>query len=111
MARQVCLTRRSPGVVTRIECMLHQLAGGQGLWMLFCAAGLDGAQPSVVRAQGPFYGAAEAQAVLGEIVGNLLAQGYAMGDGPLIWTLHLRRELRQQDAERGHPAGHFRLQP
>ena len=44
MARQVCLTRRSPGVVTRIECMLHQLAGGQGLWMLFCAAGLDGAQ-------------------------------------------------------------------
>lgn len=111
MSHQLCLVRRSPGVVTRIECMLHPLAGGQGLWMLFCAAGLDGAQPSAVRAQGPFYGASEAQAVLGEIVGNLLAQGYGAVDELPIWTLHLRAELRRQNTGRGHPPGHFRLQP
>lgn len=111
MSRQLCLTRRSPGVVTRIECMLHQLAGGQGLWMLFCAAGLDAAQPSAVRAQGPFHGACEAQAVLNDIVGNLLGQGYGAVEEPSIWCLHLQAELRRQNAGRGHPPGHFRLQP
>ena len=111
MPRHLCLTRHSPGVVTRIECMLHPLAGGQGLWMLFCAAGLNAAQPSAVKAQGPFHGASEAQGVLDEIVGNLLRQGYQVVEEPAIWRLHLQAELRRQDAGRGHPSGHFRLQP
>ncbi|MNM85909.1 hypothetical protein D3C81_980490 [compost metagenome] len=111
MPRHLCLTRHSPGIVTRIECMLHPLAGGQGLWMLFCAAGLNAVQPSAVKAQGPFHGASEAQGVLDEIVENLLRQGYQTVDEPAIWRLHLQAELRRQDAGRGHPPGHFRLQP
>jgi len=111
MPRHLCLTRHSPGVVTRIECMLHPLAGGQGLWMLFCAAGLSAAQPSAIKAQGPFHGAAEAEAVLDEIVENLESQGYRAVAEPAIWCLHLRAELRRQNAGRGHPSGGFRLVP
>lgn len=111
MLRHFCLTRRSPGVITRIECAIRPLAGGQGLWTLLCAAGLSAAQPSAVKAQGPFHGLAEAQSVLDEIVENLQVQGYRTVDEPSIWCLHLQAELRRQNAGRGHPAGGFRLVP
>jgi hypothetical protein len=111
MLRHFCLTRRSPGIVTRIECAIRPLAGGQGLWTLLCAAGLSAAQPSAVKAQGPFHGVGEAEAVLEEIVENLQRQGYQPVDEPSIWCLHLQAELRRQNAERGHPSGDFRLVP
>lgn len=111
MSRHFCLTRRSPGIVTRIECAIRPLAGGQGLWTLLCAAGLNAAQPSAVKAQGPFHGPAEAEGVLAEIVDNLHAQGYRTVAEPPIWCLHLQAELRRQNAGRGHPAGGFRLVP
>ncbi len=111
MSRHCCLTRHSPGIVTRIECSIRPLAGGQGLWTLLCAAGLCAAQPTTVKAQGPFHGLAEAEAVLAEIVDNLYAQGYRAVDEPSIWCLHLQAELRRQNAVRGHPSGDFRLGP
>ena len=56
MPRSLCLTRQCLGLTTRIECEICPLAGGQGLWMLLCAAGRSAAQPSEIRAQGPFHG-------------------------------------------------------
>ena len=111
MSRHLCLTRQCPGVVTRIEFVVRPLAGGQGWWSLLCAAGLDAAQPATLKAQGPFHGAAEAHAVLREIVSNLLRQGYRLVDGPAIWALHLQGELRRQNAGRGHPGGSWLRQP
>lgn len=111
MSRHFCLTRRSPGVVTRIECAIHPLAGGQGLWTLLCAAGLNAAQPSAVKAQGPFHGLAEVETVLREIIDNLHSQGYRSVDEPSIWCLHMQAELRRQNAGRGHPTGDFRWVP
>jgi hypothetical protein len=103
MLRQFCLTRQSPGIVTRIECAIRPLAGEQGLWTLLCAAGLSATQPSAVKAQGPFHGPAEAEGVLEEIIENLRCQGYQPVDEPSIWCLHLQAELRRQNAGRGHP--------
>jgi hypothetical protein len=111
MSRHFCLTRHSPGIGPRIECAIRPLAGGQGLWTLLCAAGLSAALPSAVKAQGPFHGLAEAEAVLDEIVDNLRSQGYQTVDEPSIWCLQLQAELRRQNAERGHPLGDFRLVP
>lgn len=111
MPRHLCLIRLSPGIVTRVECAIRPLAGEQGLWTLLCAAGLDSAQPSAIKAQGPFHGAAEAAAVLDEVVASLEQQGYRCVDGPAIWSLHLQGELRRQNAGRGHPSGSFRLVP
>jgi hypothetical protein len=111
MTRYLSLTRCNPGIVTRIECMIRPLAGGQGLWTLLCAAGLNASQPSAVKAQGPFHGFAEAEAVLDEIIDNLRSQGYQTVDEPSIWCLHLQAELRRQNAGRGHPTGDFRLVP
>lgn len=111
MLRHFCLTRHSPGVVTRIECEIRPLAGAQGLWTLLCAAGLNAAQPSAVKAQGPFHGLAEVEGVLREIVDNLHNQGYQTVDEPAIWCLHMQAELRRQNAGRGHPSGDFRLGP
>ncbi len=109
MSRHLCLLRNAPGVVTRVECSVRPLAGGQGLWTLLCAAGLDGAQPSTLRANGPFHGPGEAEMVLDEIVENLEKQGYQPVDAPSIWALHLQGELRRADARRGHPRAHGSL--
>lgn len=103
MIRDLTLTRHYCGIVTRIECMIRPLAGNEGLWSLICAAGMDNLQPSEVRAQGPFHGHQAGAEVLHDIVSRLIAQGYRMQQGPGIWQLHLYRELRQENAARGHP--------
>ena len=104
MSRELILTRQYCGIVTRIECMIRPLAGAQGLWSLVCAAGMDGLQPSEVRAQGPFHGRRETEATLREIVARLVSQGYRLREGLGIWQLHLHGELRRENAARGHRA-------
>ena len=103
MTRELILTRQYCGVVTRIECIIRPLAGAQGLWSLVCAAGMDGLQPSEVRAQGPFHGRGAGEDVLSGIVSRLISQGYRLREGLGIWQLHLHRELRRENAARGHP--------
>lgn len=109
MARDLILSRQYCGIVTRIECMIRPLSGGQGLWCLLCAAGMDSLQPSEVHARGPYHGEHECADTLRGIVASLIGQGYSLQDGPGIWSLHLHRELRQQNASRGHPARHAPL--
>ncbi|UTH32865.1 hypothetical protein [Ectopseudomonas hydrolytica] len=100
MPRSLCLTRQCLGLVTRIECMIRPLAGDNGRWTLLCAAGMSGAQPSAIRAQGPFYGPHAAEGVLAAIAESLLQQGYAECCEPPIWHLHLQAELRRVNGER-----------
>jgi hypothetical protein len=99
MARKLCLTRDYTGLCTRIECEVRPLAGNRGLWTLLCAAGMSAAQPSVIKAQGPFHGPLAAESVLAEIAQSLLQHGYRPSPGEAIWCLHLQAELRRLNAD------------
>ncbi|ERI52500.1 hypothetical protein EA796_04175 [Pseudomonas sp. AOB-7] len=111
MPRSLCLTRQCLGLVTRIECVIRPLAGENGLWTLLCAAGMSGAQPSAIKAQGPFYGPFVAEGVLASIAESLAQQGYAECFEPPIWRLHLQAELRRLNGERRRPTGCYQFQP
>lgn len=99
MAHELCLIRQCLGVVARIECQVRPLAGDKGLWTLLFAAGMQASQPSAVKAQGPFHGPREAEAVLDAVARNLSDQGYEPCLEPAIWRLHLQAELRRINAE------------
>ena len=71
MSQTLCLNRQCLGLVTRIECIIRPLSGGNGLWTLLCAAGIDAGQPTAIKAQGPFHGPREAESVLKAIAENL----------------------------------------
>ncbi|MCQ4322608.1 hypothetical protein [Stutzerimonas stutzeri] len=98
MQQTLCLNRQCLGLVTRIECLIRPLSGGNGLWTLLCAAGLADGQPTAIKAQGPFHGPREAEKVLKAIADNLFGQGYAQSDSPSIWQLHMQAELRKVNA-------------
>ncbi|MBA1279983.1 hypothetical protein NA645_17295 [Pseudomonas stutzeri] len=98
MSQTLCLNRQCLGLVTRIECIIRPLNGGQGLWTLLCAAGIDAGQPTAIKAQGPFHGPREAETVLQAIASNLHGQGYCESDSPSIWQLHMHAELRKINA-------------
>lgn len=95
MPRALYLTRQCLGLVTRIECLVAPLASGNGRWTLVCAAGMAGAQPSALQAQGPFHGLCEAEQVLQAIAASLAEQGYQPSDEVPIWRLHIQGELRR----------------
>lgn len=99
MPRSLCLTRQCLGLNTRIECLIHPLAGDRGLWTLLCAAGMSAAQPSAIKAQGPFHGRLEAESVLESIAQCLAVQGYSECADLPIWRLHLQAELRRLNGE------------
>lgn len=111
MSRSLNLTRHCLGLDTRIECMVLPLAGSEGLWALICAAGMAGAQPSAIKAQGPFRGALSAERILVDIAENLCVMGYQPCSDVPIWRLHIQAALRRLNAERGHPVGDFQSQP
>lgn len=111
MPRSLCLTRQCLGLVTRIECVVLPLAGEKGLWTLICAAGMSGAQPSAIKAQGPFYGPLVAEGVLAEIAENLAVQGYSECSELPIWRLHIQAELRRLNGERCRHLGNYQFQP
>jgi hypothetical protein len=111
MLRSVCLIRRYLGVVTRIECEVRPLAGGQGSWVVLCAAGLDAEQPSMVNLQGPFCGPCMAQEILCAIIDSLLAQGYQQASSVAIWRLHLQAQIRLLQGPRPAPLGSKQTHP
>lgn len=111
MSRYLNLTRHCLGLDTRIECMVLPLAGNNGLWALICAAGMSAAQPSTVKAQGPFHGAFAAETILTDIADNLRGMGYEPCTEVPIWRLHIQAELRRLNAERGHHVGGCHFQP
>lgn len=111
MSRNLCLTRQCLGMVTRIECVILPLAGGNGLWTLICAAGISGAQPSAIKAQGPFHGPFVAESVLSAIASCLAELGYCACEDPLIWRLHVQGELRRLNGERPRSLGAFLSRP
>ena len=111
MPRNLCLTRQCLGLVTRIECVIKPLAGDTGRWTLLCAAGMSGAQPSAIKAQGPFYGPSVAEDALTAIAESLALQGYVECCEPPIWCLHLQAELRRVNGERHNPSGPFQHHP
>lgn len=94
MTRSLCLNHQCAGMVTRIECVIRPLASGNGMWTLLFAAGMEGDQPSMVRAQGPFPGPFAAESVLESIAQSLGDQGYQRSDATLTWHLHLQSQLR-----------------
>jgi hypothetical protein len=107
MPRSLCLTRQCLGLVTRIECVIRPMAGNNGRWILLCAAGMSGAQPSAIKAQGPFYGPFVAEGVLQSIAESLISQGYVECREPPIWRLHMQAELRRVNGERCSHSGAF----
>jgi hypothetical protein len=111
MSRSLNLTRHCLGLDTRIECVVLPLAGNNGLWALICAAGMSAAQPSAIKAQGPFHGAFAAESILTDIAENLRGMGYEPCTDVPIWRLHIQAELRRLNAERGHPLGDCQFQP
>ena len=111
MSRSLCLTRQCLGLVTRIECVIRPLAGDNGRWTLLCAAGMSGAQPSAIKAQGPFYGPSVAEGALAAIAESLAQQGYVECSEAPIWRLHLQAELRRVNGERHSAAGPFQRHP
>ena len=111
MPRNLILTRNCSGIRTRIECAIRPLAGERGLWMLLCAAGMSDAQPSTVKAQGPFHGPCVAEGLLEAIAKSLELQGYEPTDEPAIWCLHLQAELRRLNAGRCCNRGDFQFRP
>lgn len=111
MPRSLCLTRQCLGLTTRIECVIRPLAGERGLWTLLCAAGMSGAQPSAIKAQGPFHGPFVAEAVLESIAQCLSVQGYEACEEPPIWCLHLQGELRRLNGERCRHVGDCQFRP
>lgn len=113
MPRNLILTRDCSGIHTRIECEIRPLAGDRGLWTLICAAGMNDAQPTTIKAQGPFHGPCVAEGLLLAITRSLALQGYAQTEGPAIWRLHIQAELRRLNSERCcHPVDfQFRPEP
>ena len=111
MPRSLCLTRQCLGLVTRIECVVLPLAGENGRWTLICAAGMSGAQPSVVKAQGPFHGPLVAEGVLTGIAESLCGQGYCTCDELPIWRLHIQAELRRLNGDRGRHLSNCQFGP
>jgi len=111
MSRSLILIRNCLGVLTRIECVIRPLAGESGQWTLLCAAGMADAQPSVIKAQGPFHGACVAEGLLKSVASSLALQGYVESDEPAIWCLHLQAELRKLNAERSRHLGDFQFHP
>jgi hypothetical protein len=111
MSRLLNLTRHCLGLETRIECVVLPLAGNNGLWTLICAAGMSAAQPSTVKAQGPFRGAFAAENILSDIAENLHGMGYEPCTEVPIWRLHIQAELRRFNAECGHHVADFQFQP
>lgn len=111
MPQYVCLKRQCLGLITRIECAIHPVASGGGLWTLLCAAGIEGAQPTAIKVQGPFRGLRAAEGVLDAIVGNLLQQGYSEVSSPPIWQLHIRAELRKVNADQARFLRGWESQP
>ncbi|MCW3147109.1 hypothetical protein N8H22_00650 [Stutzerimonas stutzeri] len=111
MSHALCLSRQCLGLVTRIECIIRPLEGGNGLWTLLCAAGLADSQPTAIKVQGPFRGARMAESVLGAIVSNLEGQGYHTADDPSIWQLHMHAELRRVNANQARFLGGWESRP
>ncbi len=111
MPRSLCLTRQYLGLTTRIECVIRPLAGERGLWTLLCAAGMSGAQPSAIKAQGPFHGPFVTEAILESIAQCLAVQGYVECTEPPIWCLHLQAELRRLNGEYCPPRGDYQFRP
>ena len=111
MSRSLCLPRQCLGLVTRIECAVLPLAGEKGLWTLICAAGMSGAQPSTIKAQGPFYGPFVAEGVLVSIAESLAAQGYGICDELPIWRIHIQAELRRLNGARCRNLGDYQFKP
>ncbi|WP_051231861.1 PA4575 family protein [Stutzerimonas azotifigens] len=111
MPHSLCLTRQCLGFMTRIECEIRPLAGENGLWTLLCAAGMAGAQPTAIKAQGPFHGSRKAESVLEAIVRSLRDQGYDKAEDPSIWRLHMQAELRRLNAKLGRPVGRISPAP
>ncbi|MVW76891.1 PA4575 family protein [Pseudomonas xionganensis] len=111
MSRSLSLTRHCLGLDTRIECLVLPLAGDVGLWTLICAAGMSGAQPSAIRAQGPFHGPLVAEGVLAGIADSLQLMGYEPCRDVPIWRLHIQAELRRLNGERGRSLGCFQFKP
>jgi hypothetical protein len=96
MPRNLCLTRKCLGLVTRIECSIRPLTGETGLWTLLFAAGMTGEQPTALKAQGPFDGPQAAESVLTAIVDSLTLHGYSVEEqAPTIWSLHLQAQWRK----------------
>ena len=111
MPRSLSLTRHCLGLVTRIECSVRPLAGDNGMWTLLFAAGMQGEQPSALKAQGPFPGPLAAESVLDAIVDSLRLHGYALADDPQIWCLHLQAQLRKINSERCQHLGNYYFVP
>ena len=111
MPRSLCLTRQCLGLVTRIECSIRPLAGENGRWTLICAAGMSAAQPSAIKAQGPFYGPQAAETVLAAIAESLALQGYEASAELPIWSLHTQAELRRLNAAQCRYPGQYRFRP
>ncbi len=111
MLRNLCLTRDCLGLQTRIECEIRPLAGERGLWTLLCAAGMASAQPSAIKAQGPFHGPYVAEDVLRAIASSLAELGYRESTAPAIWQLHLQAELRRLNTQRCQHAHDFQFRP
>jgi hypothetical protein len=111
MLPSLCLTRQYLGVVTRIECAVRPLVGGQGRWVVLCVAGMDAQQPSVINAQGPFCGPCAAQTILDGITKSLLAQGYRRVIAVPIWQLHMQAKMRQLNGSNARPLVDFQTHP
>lgn len=111
MLPSLCLTRQYLGVVTRIECAVRPLLGGQGRWVVLCVAGMDARQPSVINAQGPFCGPCAAQEILGGIAARLLALGYRQVVDVPIWQLHMQAKMRQLNGSSGRLLVDFQSHP
>ncbi|MCU1718173.1 hypothetical protein [Pseudomonas sp. 5P_3.1_Bac2] len=100
MPRSLVLIRHCLVLDTRIEFYQSPYRGHANQWLLLCAAGISAEQPSLVKVQGPFFGACSVDQMLGEIVQNLLEMGYEYSAEPPIWRLHMQAQLR---ALRGPP--------
>ena len=101
MTHSLSLTRQCLGLETRIECIIRPVAGDAGHWALLFAAGMEGEQPTAIKAQGPFHGAQAAESVLEAIVDSLTLHGYRLKHDPRIWDIHLHGQLRKINANRG----------
>lgn len=111
MSRTITLIRPCLGLVTRIECEIKPLGQEQSLWTLLCAAGLNGQQPTAIKAQGPFHGPKAAEGVMTAIAENLVEQGYIQVEETQIWRLHMQSELRKMNGERAHQQVRFQVGP
>lgn len=95
MAQAICLMHQFLGLTTRVECVARALPDETGRWVLLFASGLSVGQPSIVQAQGPFYGGSPAREMLASVIKNLLQMGYQQTDEPAIWGVHFQAEVRR----------------